>query len=147
MRRLSRQIEKRKVWLKTEEGRAYNNAKGTKYYHAHKEEINQKARERVRARREAAANPLPTPEPVPEPPAPEPVPEPAPEPAPEPVPEPVPEPAPAPAPAPAVRSTTPGRTVRFYDKDINLVMDTRARSAGTSRPTTPMRIWGMKDAK
>ena len=115
---------KRAEWLKTEEGKAYNLAKGMRYYHAHKEELNQKQRERYRQRTRA---PSPEPAPAPEPPAP------AEPPAPEP-------------PAPA-RSVTPGRMVRFMDKDINLITTTRARSVGTSRPVTPMRIWGMKEPK
>ena len=135
---------KRAEWLKTEEGKAYNLAKGMRYYHAHKEEICQKQKEKYRQRTRA---PSPEPRPVPEP-APEPVKPPVPDPPP-PAPEPEP-PAPelpvAPVPEPA-RSVTPGRMVRFMDKDINLVMTTRARSVGTSRPVTPMRIWGMKEPK
>ena len=104
---------KRAEWLKTEEGKAYNLAKGMRYYHAHKEELNQKQRERYRQRTRA---PSPEPAPAPEPPAP-------------------------------ARSVTPGRMVRFMDKDINLITTTRARSVGTSRPVTPMRIWGMKEPK
>ena len=139
---------KRAEWLKTEEGKAYNLAKGMRYYHAHKEELLEKRKEKYRQRTRA---PSPEPRPVPEP-APEPVKPPVPDPPPPepPAPEPPPElpaepPAPAPAPAPEpVRSVTPGRMVRFMDKDINLVMTTRARSVGTSRPATPMRILGMR---
>ena len=151
---------KRAEWLKTEEGKAYNLAKGMRYYHAHKEELNQKQRERYRQRTRAPSpEPAPAPEPpAPEPPAPEPpAPEPpAPEPpapAPEPPAEPpAPEPPapaepPAPEPPAPARSVTPGRMVRFMDKDINLITTTRARSVGTSRPVTPMRIWGMKEPK
>ena len=145
---------KRAEWLKTEEGKAYNLAKGMRYYHAHKEELNQKQRERYRQRTRAPSpEPAPAPEPpapAPEPPAPEPPAEPpAPEPPAEP---PAPEPPapaepPAPEPPAPARSVTPGRMVRFMDKDINLITTTRARSVGTSRPVTPMRIWGMKEPK
>ena len=140
-----RSAAKRAEWLKTEEGKAYNLAKGMRYYHAHKEELLEKRKEKYRQRTRA---PSPEPRPVPEP-APEPVKPPVPDPPP---PEPEPpapapelpvEPPPAP-PAEPVRSVTPGRMVRFMDKDINLVMTTRARSVGTSRPATPLRILGMR---
>jgi len=149
------QNKKRSEWFKTEEGMEYNRVKGRRWYHNNRE----KALAQVKARQARRREPSPPPvvflvpdEPPAEPPAqPEPEPErpepPAPEPTPArpPEPEPAPPEPPAPEPAPVLRSVTPGRTVSFMDRPVNLYM---GRSSTPVRAQTPVRqfppVWGMR---
>ena len=126
--------KKRAEWFKTEEGMEYNRETGRRWYQNNKEKVKEKVKER-QARRRKASPPPPAAEPEPERPEP-----PPPEPTPAKPPEP--EPAPPEPPAPPPRSITPGRMVRFFDKEINLITNTRAVSVG--RAPTPIRILGMR---
>ena len=142
--KLVQQYERRKVstdkrlaWLKTEEGRAYARTKSKEFYHKNREVEAAKRAQHMKNKKLRAPSPAPpAAEPVSAPPVEVSAPPPeAPAPAPAPPPE-------APAPAPPARSTTPGRMVRFFDKEINLITNTRAVSVG--RAPTPIRILGMK---
>jgi hypothetical protein len=149
------QNKKRSEWFKTEEGMEYNRAKGRRWYHNNREKALAQVKARQARRREASPPPagfLAPAEPPAEPPAqPEPEPErpepPAPEPTPArpPAPEPAPPEPPAPEPAPVLRSVTPGRTVSFMDRPVNLYM---GRSSTPARAQTPVKqfpqVWGMR---